>query len=128
MLVNKTKVAFIHLYIRIYGRLFIFFEPFIPYYMVFLLNSFHFVSAMRLTFQHGIQFSFYHLLAQRRQMVDEHLTVQMVKLMLHYTSKITFHDLVMLHQVLIQIFHTYFIASFSGCRFYPDSPRDSDGI
>ena len=40
-------------------------------------------------------------------MVDEHLTVQMVKLMLHYTTKITFHDVVMLHQVLIQIFHTY---------------------
>ena len=39
--------------------------------MVFLLNSFHFVSAMRLTFQHGIQFSFYHLLAQRRQMVED---------------------------------------------------------
>lgn len=113
MLVNKTKVAFIHLHIRIYRRLFIFFEPFIPYYMVCLLYGFHLIGTVCLTFQHGIQFSLYHLSAQGRQMVDEHLTVQMVELMLHHTGQIAFHNLVMLHQVLVQVLHTYLIASFT---------------
>ena len=36
----------------------------------------------------------------------------MVELMLHHTGQIAFHNLVMLHQVLIQVLHAYLIASF----------------
>ena len=37
-------LAIVYLHIRIYRRLFIFFEPFIPYYMIFVITGFNIFS------------------------------------------------------------------------------------
>ena len=68
-----------------------------------LLDGFHLISTVCLAFQHSVQFSFNHLLAKRRQMVDKHLSFQMVELMLHHACQIAFYNLVVRFQVLVQI-------------------------
>ena len=75
------------------------------------LYGFHLISAVCLALQHGIQFSFNHLLAQRRQMVDEHLSFQMVELVLHHACQVAFDNLIVRFQILVQVLHTYFVAT-----------------
>ena len=79
---------------------------------IILFQSFHLIRATCLAFQHSAQLAFYHLLTQRRKVVDEHLTVQMVEFMLHYASQIAFYNFLVFHKILVHIFHANLISSF----------------
>ena len=65
------------------------------------------ISAAETTLQKVLKLTANHLFAHRRYTVDEHCTLQMVELVLHHASQVTFHPFVVFYEVLVLIAYMY---------------------
>lgn len=70
----------------------------------YLLRALHLVAAAEFAFEEGVEFAANHLLAEWGEMVYEHLSLKVVKFMLHDAGKESVDPFVVLVEVFVHVF------------------------
>ena len=69
--------------------------------------SLYLVTSTEFSLKQGAKFRFYKLFAQGGYAVNKHMSVQVVKFMLHYPCEVAIHPFIVLVEFVIQVCYMY---------------------